>query len=795
MDKIVFFIFVVLMDKKTLSERDICSKYITPALYEAGWKKEQIREEVSFTKGRIKVRGKVIARWEPKRADYILYYQNTLPIAVVEAKDNKHSIWDGMQQALNYGETLHIPFVYSSNGDWFLEHDFTKKDWSIEKELSLSQFPSPEDLYERYKISKWITQEKEKIITHPYYDDGSGKKPRYYQEIAIKKTIEAVANDQNRALLVMATGTGKTYTAFQIIWRLWKSKAKKRILFLADRNILIDQTMVNDFKPFWDKMTKIQNRTVSKAYEVYLALYQWITGNEEFSNIYKEFSPSFFDLIIIDECHRWSAKDNSARRQILEYFSEATQVGLTATPKETEDVSTSNYFWEPIYTYSLKQGIDDGFLAPYKVVKVWLNVDDERRPYRGQLDFFGKEIPDRVYNTKDYDKNIIIKERTQQVAKKITEFLKSTDRFSKTIVFCVDIDHAERMRQALVNQNADEVAKNSKYVMRMTGDEKEGKAQIDNFINPKETYPVIVTTSKLLTTWVDAQTCKVIVLDTVINSMTEFKQIIGRWTRVREDYGKYYFTIIDFRKATNNFADSDFDGDPVVVYNPKPDEELNPNTILEDDNYQEDEIEENDTQININNEEEDWKFKKIIVQGVQVEVNQERVQYIGSDGKLITESLRDYTKKNILQQYQSLDDFLKSWKSADKKQVIINELEEKGILFEELQNQTNKDLDAFDLICHIAYDKPPLTRKERANKVKKRDIFSKYGEKAKQVIEMLLEKYEDEGIEAIENINILKVNPFSIIDTPYGIINNIFGTKDKYLEMVRELEVSLYERV
>lgn len=782
------------MDKKSLSERDICSKYITPSLYEAGWKKEQIREEVSFTKWRIKVKWKVIARWEPKRADYILYYQDILPIAVIEAKDNKHTLWSGMQQALNYAETLHIPFVYSSNGDWFLEHDTTKTAWALERELTLSQFPSPTELYERYKISKWITEEKEKIITHPYYDDGSGKKPRYYQEIAINKTIEAVANNQNRILLVMATGTGKTYTAFQIIWRLWKSRTKKRILFLADRNILIDQTMVNDFKPFGDNMTKIEKRTISKAYEIYLALYQWITGNEEFSNIYKEFSPNFFDLIIIDECHRGSARDNSAWRQILEYFTGATQIGLTATPKETEDVSTSNYFWEPIYTYSLKQGIEDGFLAPYKVVKVGLNVDDEWRPYRGQLDFFGNEIPDRIYNIKDYDRNIIIKERTQQVAKKVTEFLKATDRFSKTIIFCVDIEHAERMRQALVNENADEVAKNSKYVMRITWDEKEGKAQIDNFINPKETYPVIVTTSKLLTTWVDAQTCKVIVLDTIINSMTEFKQIIGRGTRVREDYGKYYFTIIDFRKATNNFADKDFDGEPVVIYNPKADEELDPNTILSEWEYQEDEIGENDTQININTDEEEWWFKKIIVDGVQVEVNQERVQYIGADGKLITESLRDYTKKNILQQYKSLDDFLINWKSAEKKQIIINELEEKGILFEELQNKVDKDLDVFDLICYIAYDKPPLTRKERVNEVKKRDIFTKYGDKAKQVIEMLLKKYEDEGIEAIEDINVLKVNPFNMIDTPYGILNNIFGSKEKYLDVVRELEMSLYER-
>lgn len=778
------------MDKKTLSERDICSKYITPALTQAGRKDEQIREEVSFTKWRIKVRGKTIARWEPKRADYILYYQNNFPIAVIEAKDNRHTIWDGMQQALNYWETLNIPFVYSSNGDWFLEHDRTKTDGTMETELTLANFPSAEELYKRYKTHKWISEEKETMVMHPYFDDGSGKQPRYYQEVAINRTIEAVANWQDRILLVMATGTGKTYTAFQIIRRLWKSKAKKRILFLADRNILIDQTMSNDFKPFWDKMTKIMHRTVDKSYEVYLALYQWVTGTEEFSNIYKEFSPDFFDLIIIDECHRGSAKDNSAWRQILEYFNNATQIGLTATPKEDKDVSTSTYFGDPVYTYSLKQGIEDGFLAPYKVIKVGLNIDDERRPYKGQLDFYWNEIPDRIYNLKDYDRNIVIKERTEQVAKKVTEFLKATDRFSKTIIFCVDIDHAERMRQALVNQNADEVAKNSKYIMRMTGDEKEGKAQLDNFIDPREKYPVIVTTSKLLTTGVDAQTCKVIVLDTIINSMTEFKQIIGRWTRVREDYGKFYFTIIDFRKATNNFADPEFDGTPVVVYNPKPEEELDPDSIISDEEVI-DPVEDTDTQVNITDEEEDGT-KKIFVQWILVEVSQERVQYIWADGKLITESLKDYTKKNILNEYKSIDDFLNIWQHADKKQVIINELEEKGIFFDELQNQVNKDLDPFDLICHIAFDRPALTRRERVNNVKKRDIFAKYGEEAKAVIWLLLDKYADQGIEAIEDINILKVNPFNDIGTPFEIVSNIFGSKENYLEMVRELEQMIY---
>ncbi len=781
------------MDKKTLTERDICSKFITPAIIEAGRSDEQIREEVSFTKGRIKVQGKTIARWEPKRADYILYYQNNFPIAVIEAKDNKHTVGDGMQQALGYAQMLDIPFVYSSNGDGFLEHDRTKDAGKVENELSLKQFPGPQELFLKYKKYKGITDDKEPLIMSDYYDDGSGRQPRYYQEIAINKAVEAVAKKQDRILLVMATGTGKTYVASQIIRRLWKAKEKKRILYLADRNILIDQTMINDFKQFWEHMTKIIHRTVDKSYEIYLALYQWMTGAEEFSNIYKEFSPDFFDLIIVDECHRGSAKENSAWRQILEYFTHATQIGLTATPKETEDISTSTYFGESVYTYSLRQGIEDWFLAPYKVIKVWLNIDDERRPYKGQLDFFWNEIPDRIYNLKDYDRSLVIKERTEQVAKKVTEFLKATDRYSKTIIFCVDIDHAERMRQALVNENADEVKKNNKYIMRMTGDEKEGKAQLDNFINPKEKYPVVVTTSKLLTTWVDAQTCKVIVLDTIINSMTEFKQIIGRWTRVREDYGKLYFTIIDFRKATNNFADPMFDGTPVVVYAPKADEPLDPDKILSEDEDQspDEQIGKDDTIINAKKEESEW-VKKILVQWVTVEVSQERIQYIGTDGKLITESLKDYTKRNILNEYKSLDSFLEAWRSADKKHPVIHELEEKGIFIEELQAQINKNLDPFDLVCYLAFDRPPLTRQERANNAKKHDGFGKYGEQAKEVIELLLDKYADQGIESIEDINVLKVHPFIDIGTPYEIVTNIFWWKERYLEMVMELEKMIY---
>lgn len=787
------------MDKKQLTEQDICSKFITPALLKAGRDLQaQIREQYYFTKWRIKVRGKTVARGEWKKADYILYYNNNLPLAIIEAKDNKHSLGAWMQQWLDYAEILDIPFVYSSNGDWFLEHDRTRSEGKLETEISLDRFPTPESLYLRYCVWKWITIDQKHIIESAYHDDGSGKKPRYYQELAINKTVEAVAKGQNRILLVMATGTGKTYTAFQIIRRLWKSKTKRRILFLADRNILVDQTMSNDFKPFGEVMTKISNRDINKAYEIYLSLYQAVTWTEEIQNVYKQFSPEFFDLIIIDECHRGSANEESPWRDILNYFWAATQIGLTATPKETTTVSTFEYFWDPIYTYSLKQGIEDGFLAPYKVMKIGLNIDDEWRPYKGQTDFFWNEIPDRIYNIKDYDRSIVIKERTEQVAGKITEFLKHTDRMAKTIVFCVDIDHAERMRQALVNANADEVAKNRKYIMRITWDDQEGKRELDNFIDPKEPYPVIVTTSKLLTTWVDAKTCKVIVLDQNINSMTEFKQIIGRGTRVDEDYGKYYFTIMDFRKATNNFADPGFDGMPVVVYKPKPDELLDPDMLLEsEDELIDDPFSDDDRIIDGWNDlmidEEGQGMKKIFVDGVRVEVTSERVQYIWSDGKLITESLKDYTKKNILHEYKSLDNWITIWKWADKKQLIIDQLEEQGIFIDELQAQVGKELDPFDLVCHVAFDQPARTRKERADSVKKSHYRAKYGDQARQVITFLLDSYADQGIEAIQQVDILKVNPFTQLGQPIEIINDIFWGKSVYMEMLQEMVKELYE--
>ena len=558
------------MDKKSLSERDICTKFIAPAIQQAGWDiQTQVREEVSFTKGRVIVRGRLHSRGEARRADFVLYHQPNVPIAVIEAKDNKHAIGSGMQQALGYADDLQVPFVFSSNGDGFLFHDRTGTGGQVEQELSLDQFPSPQELWHRYCQWKSLASTAIQRVEAPYYDDGSGRTPRYYQVNAINRTIEAVARGQNRILLVMATGTGKTYTAFQIIWRLWKSRQKKRILFLADRNILVDQTRNNDFKPFGAAMTKIAKRQIDTSYEVYLALYQAVTGSEEDRNIYRQFSPDFFDLVVVDECHRGSAAEDSAWREVLEYFSGATHIGLTATPKETRDVSSTYYFGEPVYSYSLKQGIEDGFLAPYKVVRIDFDRDLQGwRPPKGMKDKHGNEIEDRIYNLRDMDRGLVMELRTVAVAQKITEFLVASDPFQKTIVFCDDIDHAERMRQALVNLNPDRVRENRKYVMRITGDDAEGKAELDNFINPEERYPVIATTSKLMTTGVDAQTCKLIVLDQHIRSMTEFKQIIGRGTRINEDYGKYWFTIMDFKKATELFADPAFDGDPVQIYQP-----------------------------------------------------------------------------------------------------------------------------------------------------------------------------------------------------------------------------------
>ncbi|PIQ48699.1 MAG: restriction endonuclease [Cytophagales bacterium CG12_big_fil_rev_8_21_14_0_65_40_12] len=815
------------MNKKDLSERDICTKFITPAIEKSGWDKlTQLLEEVSFTDGKIYVRGKMTARGARKRADYILYYKPNIPIAIVEAKDNKHSVRAGIQQALDYAKILDIPCVFSSNGDGFVFHDRTATDGNVETELGIDSFPTPEELWQKYKKYKGIeTQEAEKVVAQDYYFDGSGRSPRYYQQIAVNRTVEAVAKGRDRILLVMATGTGKTYTAFQIIHRLWKSGAKKRILFLADRTALIDQTRRGDFRHFKDKMTIIKKKVVSrndgkeelvsnkkrgidtedKAYEVFLGLYQGLTNAEGVEDAYKDFSPEFFDLIVIDECHRGSAKEDSAWREILTYFKKAIHIGLTATPKETDEVSNSEYFGEPLYTYSLKQGIDDGFLAPYRVVRVNLNVDAEGwRPEQGKKDKDGNEVEDRVYNRKDFDRHLVIEERTQAVARKLTEFLKGYDRFAKTIVFCTDIDHAERMRSALSNLNADLVAQNYKYIMQITGDNDEGKRELDNFINPEEPYPVIATTSELMTTGVDAQTCKVIVLDAEIKSMTKFKQIVGRGTRINEEFGKMYFTIIDFRNVTDLFADKDFDGDPIRI---KPvseetdlggiiDEEENIDTPIFDEETGEEieivpEIRYPQPQTPTSKVHE--PREKVYVNGVDVSILISREMYFDNNGKPITTSLKDHTKDLIKGQYASLDDFLNRWNSIDKKEVIIKELEEQGVLVEALRDAVNREVDLFDLICHVAFEQPPLTRKERANNVKKRDYFTKYGEQARKVLETLLDKYADEGVTNIESMDILKVKPLTDYGSALEIVNGIFGGKKKYVEAIKELEQELYK--
>ncbi len=787
------------VDKKSLTEADIRTKFITPAIVGPDGKWDlmsQVLEERYFTKGRVIVRGKTVKRGEAKKADYLLYYKPGIPIAVIEAKDNNHSVSAGIQQALEYAEILDLPFAYSSNGDAFLEHDRTGIEGPVEREIPLSQFPSPGDLWARYQAAKGITPTQERVTAQDYYDDGSGKTPRYYQLIAINRTIEAIARGENRILLVMATGTGKTYTAFQIIWRLWKSGAKKRILFLVDRNILADQTKTNDFKPFGQAMTKITNRTVDKAFEIYLSLYQAVTGTEEEQNIYKQFSPDFFDLVIVDECHRGSAAEDANWRKVLEYFSWATQIGMTATPKETKDVSNIEYFGDPLYTYSLRQGISDGFLAPYKVVRIGIDKDLEGwRPERGKTDKYGQVIEDREYNVTDYDRNLILEKRTELVAAKITEFLKATDRFAKTIVFCENIPHAERMRQAMVNANPDLAAANSKYVMRITGDNEEGKAQLDNFIDPESTFPVIATTSQLMSTGVDAQTCHLIVLDKTINSMTEFKQIIGRGTRINEDYNKLFFTIMDFKRATALFADPHFDGEPVQIYEPgqhdppvPPDDEVVERDDEHPEGYADLGLADGEGPLAVHEHP-----AKYYVDDVEVTVATERVQYLDEHGQLITESLKDYTRKTVRKAYTSLDAFLNAWKDADRKQAIVEELSSRGVFLEELAEQVGLGFDAFDLICHVAFDQPPLTRRERAADVRKRNVFAKYGEKTRAVLEALLEKYADGGIKSVESLDILKVDPLTHFGTPVEIVN-LFGGKNHYMAAIRELETALYQK-
>jgi type I restriction enzyme, R subunit len=817
------------MNKKSLSESDICAKFITPALIGAGWDEAlQIRREVSFTAGRIIVRGKLVTRGKAKRADYVLYYEH-FPIALIEAKDNNHAVGDGMQQALDYAKSLDISFVFSSNGDGFVFHDRTGQSDQMETTIPLAAFPSPATLWAKHCAWKGLAPEQEAIVLQPFYDDGSHKEPRYYQRIAINATVEAIAKGQNRILLVMATGTGKTYTAFQIIWRLWKAKKKKRILFLADRNVLIDQTMVNDFRPFGAAMAKLSTgtktiekadgsleaittainpqRRIDTAYEIYLGLYQAITGPEERQKLFREFSPGFFDLIVIDECHRGSAAEDSAWREILDHFSAATHIGLTATPKETKYVSNIHYFGEPVYTYTLKQGIRDGFLAPYKVIRVHLDVDVEGyRPKPGEVDDNGYEIEDRVYNQKDFDRNLVIDERTRRVAKWISDYLKASgERFQKTIVFCVDTEHAARMRQALINENEDLVAENPRYVMRITGNDPDGCARLGNFIDPEAKYPVIVTTSRLLSTGVDAQTCRLIVLDREIGSMTEFKQIVGRGTRVHEDTKKYYFTLIDFRKATNHFADPAFDGEPVQIYEPgEGDSPLPPDDVPPTEEGDEpippepgddETVVDQPPIIDLPPDGPGGPPAKFYIKGRTVTVLTERVEYLDEEGKLVTESLRDYSRKTVRQCYTSLDQFLRRWRSEERKGLIIDELAEEGLLLEPLLEEVGKDLDPFDLICHIAFDQPPLTRRDRANNVRKRDVFTKYGTQARAVLEALLSKYQDEGVVGgLDNVEILKVPPFSAMGTPLQLIKE-FGSRASFEHAVHELQVAPYQEV
>lgn len=805
------------MDRAQYSERDICTKFIIPAIQQAGWLQHQFREEVSLTDGRVMVRGKLAIRIKnpevkggPKRADFVLYARPNVPIAVIEAKQAKFSVGHGMQQALAYAEMLDAPFAISSNGERFLFHDRTGLTQPIERELSLTEFPSLDDLWPLYQQWKGlITDASVKLVEQPFYSDGSGKEPRYYQRVAINRAIEAIAKCQQRVLLVMATGTGKTYTAFQIIWRLWKAKAKRRILFLADRNILVDQTMQQDFAPFGEVMHKVTNREVKKNYEIYLALYQAVTGREEWKQIYRQFPADFFDLVVIDECHRGSAADDSAWRDVLDYFNTATHLGLTATPKETKEVSNITYFGDPVYTYSLKQGIEDGFLAPYKVIRIATDADAVGyTPEKGKVDKLGQTVEQRQYNTKDFDRNLVLEKRTRLVASKVWEYLKATDPMAKTIVFCDDQDHAERMRQELVKL-IPAAASNRRYVMRITGDDNEGKAQLSYFIDNDEPYPVIATTSKLLTTGVDAKTCKLIVLDQSINSMTEFKQIIGRGTRLREDYQKLYFTIMDFKGATRLFADPDFDGEPVVIYEPKPDESVVPPEVIEVPGIGEQEpppygldatgSDESPPGSNTGGTGGEGRVKYVI-DDVNVRVAVERSQYLDADGKLITEDyrvlLKDDIRKALQAEFGTLTDFLRRWNSAERKQAVLKELADHGVPLEILQQAVvnGSELDVFDLVTHVAFDQKPLTRRERANNVKKRDVFAKYGEQARAVLEALLDKFADHGVQDIEDAKVLELPPFDQFGSKTQIRRGIFGSVEQFTQAVQELEQELYDQ-
>ena len=785
---------MTMISKKRMSEEDIKLQYITPAIT-AKWDIEKITMETNMTDGKINLKGNFVTREKPKRADYVLYLNSNNPIAIVEAKDNKHSISHGLQQAMAYASMLDIPFAYSSNGDGFFEHDFLT---GKERELDLDEFPTEEELYCRYKNGanngEGLSENQEKMIQQPYYSSQKTYPPRYYQRIAINRTVDAISRGKDRLLLVMATGTGKTYTAFQIVYRLLKSGMKSKILYLADRNNLVDQSIQQDFAPLEKVIHKVNfskdDPSTITSYQVYFSLYQQLAGGnddqeEDINNtilkLKQLFRPDFFDLIIVDECHRGSAKKESNWRKILEYFSSATQIGMTATPKETKYISNIDYFGEPIYTYSLKEGIEDGFLAPFKVINVMTDIGEGWRPRKGQCDIYGNEIEDRIYTNSDYDYNIIIEDRIQQVAAEITNYLKSTDRMAKTIVFCATEDAAERMRVALVNQNSDMVQKNPDYVVRITGSDTYGKSKLDYFISVREKYPVIATTSKLLSTGSDCKMTKLIVLDEMIGSMTEFKQIIGRGTRLREKEGKTHFVVMDFRNISRLFADPDWDG-PIEM-----DEDFNPKSESR---------KKTKPPVGPGPDPADPKQPKPIVNrdGCQVKIVYKTVSVYDTNGKLLRqESIIDYTKENILGAYASLDNFIRKWSAEEKKEKIRGLLREQGIDLETLkEDQGMSDVDDFDFICHVAFDKKPLTRKERAENVKKRDFLNKYSGAAREVLEALLDKYMNTGIYEIEKTEILKLDPFMRMGKPQKIAS-YFGGKDGYLKAVKELENAIYD--
>lgn len=768
---------------KDLTEEDIKLRFITPALQKSDWDiHSQIRCEYYYTDGKINVRENVASRGKGKKVDYLLSYRSNMPIAIVEAKDNNVTVSHGIQQAIGYAVDLDIPFAYSSNGSGFYEHDrITGK----EREINLDEFPTPDELWNRYKEEKNLTEEETKIITQPYYYMSAFKTPRYYQRIAINKTVEAIARGQKRILLVMATGTGKTFTAFQIIHRLYSSGAKKKILYLADRNILIDQTMQNDFKPFQKVMTKIENRKMDSSYEIYMSLYHQLRSNDE--EIYKQFKPDFFDLIVVDECHRSSARDDSNWHEILDYFSSATQIGMTATPKETNDISNIAYFGEPIYTYSLKDGIEDGFLAPYKVVKIGLDKDLEGyRPEKGKLDVDGYEVEDREYTVHDYDRKIVIDERTKVVAKRITEYLKATDRYARTIVFCVDTEHALRMRDALVNENTDMMKVNPSYVVRITSNDDYGKTKLDDFIDSSTTYPVIATTSKLLSTGVDTKTVKLIVLDEEIQSMTEFKQIIGRGTRLLPNKGKEFFTIMDFRNNSEKFADPTFNGPAESIINV---DGGNLEDVKLPKEYGIDKIK---PEIPINGAVDQEGFKKVYIKGVDVSILNETVKYYDADGKLITESIMEYSKKNLKRLYENHNGFEQEWFRADSKKEFLEYLMSEGVMVDAVFDKVNdNNIDIFDILSNMAYDEEAITKEARIEKVKESSFANEYNDKQINVIDELLNVYKSKNIIELENIKLLEIKNFNKFGGLVPIIN-LFGGKDKYLGMVSKVEKLLY---